>query len=1025
MPCRRLSRKPILVVARVMVTRFFELARLEMPMAGITVPAPVIFNNNNHDVPTTTTIEEETATTPSETMHRPLNTAPTTPSRRSSSPFPSSLVTFNQQQLGSFSDQRRFQNSFCSPTSYINAPSLHTTTFTRTEEIASSRNCGSSSQESHRTSDKSITRFWKHNVCYPQTQWRLSSRVQPAQTESIYQCSSFQDGNLTTCRQALTTRRFPHFSGFTRRFSPYIGPSHIKKISTLPVAKSALSVQDYPFWPFRGSLALHSFDSTNPQVGSFTRHKGIGILGRLANHGTYGGRSSRSHQSNDLSSSTFGLVGELQKVSPPAHPGNRTFGLHAGHTLNDYKVARHQTSRSQAVDQTDLDASFSVCSQDSQPDNADQGSNHGNLSSSHVHTRIDEVQESLCTPSARLGSSATSSSRMHRRIDMVESQPREVERTINHEANTIITGFCGRQQSGMGRCSTRSSGAGHLDTSGSTTIDQLEGIESCTTHSSIVSHTVPHLHSHPIRQHNSSVIHQQTRRHSFGNLEQIGHNDLGNVPSASSPSTSTTYPRDPQLNRRSSFSTNICQESVATAASNLPSTSTSMGCTRRRSLCGPHHSITSEVCGVENRPISIGNRRLHVDMESVQETTHSPTLESDSPSIAEGQERESHGHSHSTLVAECDMVPTSQADGNTSSNHSQSENTHSCHIISYPQSMDKPTLEAFRVECLRRKFRFLEYHDNTVNHLLATNRSLNARSYRKFQLEFLSWCITQQVDPNHFTMATLINFLSTMRSRYSVNSLPLMRTAIIHFHVQPSLFQHDSQLEQLFNIWREEAPPVPIERPPVDLTPSFAFCRTIESSAHSSLYNLAHKTVFLLAITGFLRPSDLHRINLQDSFVDGSRCLHLSVVAPKEKRNGRRIVKVVRIKPYPQDATLCPVTAFEALRDHPNTVHRPPGALFISTTNARVAASCDTISRWLRNVVSRSINSSSSASRRPAMRSVASDLALQHGIPLDDVITHGNWASSMMFDNHYRRSRHISSDITSSVLPGSSSSSSA
>ncbi|KAJ8658501.1 hypothetical protein O0I10_005854 [Lichtheimia ornata] len=241
--------------------------------------------------------------------------------------------------------------------------------------------------------------------------------------------------------------------------------------------------------------------------------------------------------------------------------------------------------------------------------------------------------------------------------------------------------------------------------------------------------------------------------------------------------------------------------------------------------------------------------------------------------------------------------------------------------------MDKPTLEAFRVECLRRKFRFLEYHDNTVNHLLATNRSLNARSYRKFQLEFLSWCITQQVDPNHFTMATLINFLSTMRSRYSVNSLPLMRTAIIHFHVQPSLFQHDSQLEQLFNIWREEAPPVPIERP---------------------------------------LPSDLHRINLQDSFVDGSRCLHLSVVAPKEKRNGRRIVKVVRIKPYPQDATLCPVT-FEALRDHPNTVNRPPGALFISTTNARVAASCDTISRWLRNVVSRSINSSSSASRRPAM----------------------------------------------------------
>ncbi|KAJ8656673.1 hypothetical protein O0I10_007519 [Lichtheimia ornata] len=119
-----------------------------------------------------------------------------------------------------------------------------------------------------------------------------------------------------------------------------------------------------------------------------------------------------------------------------------------------------------------------------------------------------------------------------------------------------------------------------------------------------------------------------------------------------------------------------------------------------------------------------------------------------------------------------------------------------------------------------------------------------------------------------------------------------------------------------------------------------------------------------------------------------------------------------------------PVTAFEALRDHPGAVNRPPGALFISTTHASVAASCDTISRWLRKVVSHSITSSSS-SRQPTIRSVASDLALLRGVPLDDVITHGNWASSMMFDNHYRRSRHISSDITSSVLPCSSSSPSA
>lgn len=134
-----------------------------------------------------------------------------------------------------------------------------------------------------------------------------------------------------------------------------------------------------------------------------------------------------------------------------------------------------------------------------------------------------------------------------------------------------------------------------------------------------------------------------------------------------------------------------------------------------------------------------------------------------------------------------------------------------------------------------------------------------------------------------------------------------------------------------------------------------------------------------------------------------------------------RIVKVIRIKPYQTNLSLCPVTAFEALRDHPAADSRPSDILFVSTTNRCLPAACNTISRWLRNVVSRSISSSSPTfARLPTVRSLASDRALSQGIPLDDIITQGNWASSTMFDNHYRRSRHISSDM---MLPGRSSSS--
>ncbi|KAL0075896.1 hypothetical protein J3Q64DRAFT_1619033, partial [Phycomyces blakesleeanus] len=52
-----------------------------------------------------------------------------------------------------------------------------------------------------------------------------------------------------------------------------------------------------------------------------------------------------------------------------------------------------------------------------------------------------------------------------------------------------------------------------------------------------------------------------------------------------------------------------------------------------------------------------------------------------------------------------------------------------------------------------------------------------------------------------------------------------------------------------------------------------------------------------------------------------------------------------------------------------------------------------------------------------SLHSIASDLAIQSGAPLDDVVAMGNWSSSSVFDTHYRRSRAIRTNITESVLP--------
>ncbi|KAI9243243.1 hypothetical protein BDA99DRAFT_449257, partial [Phascolomyces articulosus] len=52
-----------------------------------------------------------------------------------------------------------------------------------------------------------------------------------------------------------------------------------------------------------------------------------------------------------------------------------------------------------------------------------------------------------------------------------------------------------------------------------------------------------------------------------------------------------------------------------------------------------------------------------------------------------------------------------------------------------------------------------------------------------------------------------------------------------------------------------------------------------------------------------------------------------------------------------------------------------------------------------------------------SVRSLGTDLAIKNGIPLDDVVTLGNWSLAALIENHYRRERIIQTNATSFILP--------
>ncbi|KAG1456001.1 hypothetical protein G6F46_007803 [Rhizopus delemar] len=170
------------------------------------------------------------------------------------------------------------------------------------------------------------------------------------------------------------------------------------------------------------------------------------------------------------------------------------------------------------------------------------------------------------------------------------------------------------------------------------------------------------------------------------------------------------------------------------------------------------------------------------------------------------------------------------------------------------------------------------------------------------------------------------------------------------------------------------------------------------------------KLAFLLGVTCFLRPSVLHRIPFNSvSLNPTAQTIYFEVHCPKEKRKRRSIIKSFLVRAHSQ-ATLCPISVFTAFCTR--RASTAPNRLFINSHHAGSPISVRTIQGWLRRLLRFSTTES-----RVSLRSIASSLALQAGIPKEDIVTMGNWSSSQTFEHHYRREHLSTFDFTNTLVP--------
>ncbi|CAO3686573.1 unnamed protein product [Umbelopsis vinacea] len=445
---------------------------------------------------------------------------------------------------------------------------------------------------------------------------------------------------------------------------------------------------------------------------------------------------------------------------------------------------------------------------------------------------------------------------------------------------------------------------------------------------------------------------------------------MDQLPPAESPHPSPAYSGDRQQTSRLCISSVLSEESLEVEAANILTSPATVGSTRGGSICGSHIPSATSIRELEVGPTRTSDRCSDNSMGSIQESIYKSAVKSSHANSAEDQRATSEsGDTSGSSLAVGHLVPPVDGHGDGTYSLPGSEQTHHAKHPIRSLPLDKSQLEALRLETVRNHFEGQGYSQATVHSLIKT-------------VEEQTGPRSPYLNPNMFTQFELNNFLTdTVAAGYSLSAVQIFRAAVCLLHKDPEHVRHSTNLKALLKHSKHTAPPKQLLEPTVDITPRLCFLAEIPSDKSARLVDLNKKTAFLLVMAA-----------------DQSWGLGDQVVATKELRAGRRIVKSLSIRKNDNFKEMRPVRTFIALKSHPAAVKRPCNKLLVNSKNPAKLLRTTTISTWLRNLM----RLSTSQKPIPSVRLVASDLALARGAPLSDVVTMRNWPSTDVFNNHYR-----------------------
>ena len=199
----------------------------------------------------------------------------------------------------------------------------------------------------------------------------------------------------------------------------------------------------------------------------------------------------------------------------------------------------------------------------------------------------------------------------------------------------------------------------------------------------------------------------------------------------------------------------------------------------------------------------------------------------------------------------------------------------------------------------------------------------------------------------------------------------------------------------------EDKPSLPRYGKTWDLNVLLCFLRTLPEYDKISLKELTYKLVVLIAILSGQRCQTIHALSIEENCMslEDDRCTFFISTLLKQSKPGTHL-KPIELRAYPPDPKLCVVLRLKAYLKITASLRHNETALFITCQKPHKAAKKDTISRWIKTVLTLA-GIDTKVYGAHSTRSASTSAAARQGLPTITILQSAGWCSNNTFEKFY------------------------